>query len=109
MYKQNSIQKTGLIVNKSADGESIEQKVERIVSNKEQVTDSMPMMYTERKDGVIAGMNIRTDRFEIAIEASEKIAKSYRARREAGIESRNPKVIQLDGGNESAESTQGTK
>ena len=36
----------------------------------------------KRKDGVNPSMNIRTDRWEVAVEASEKITKSYQARRE---------------------------
>lgn len=72
----------GLTVNKSTKGEPIEHKIERIVSNKEPIKDGAPIIYTERKTGVNPSHNIRTDRFEIAIDAMEKVAKSYKAKRE---------------------------
>lgn len=76
-------QQTQLKVNEHYVGETIEKKIERMISNKEPLTgDGAPPIYTERKDGVIPAYNIRTDRFEIAIEAGDKIAGSYRARRE---------------------------
>ena len=46
------------------------------------IKDGAPELFTERKEGVRASTNIRTDRWEIAIEATDKIAKSYEARRE---------------------------
>lgn len=54
------------------EGETIEQKVERIVQNQEPITDGAPIIFTERKDGVLPAYNIRTDRFDIAIEAMDK-------------------------------------
>lgn len=71
-----------LFINTSVEGETIEQKVERIVNNKEPIKDGAPMLYIERKEGVRPSTNIRTDRFEIAVEAADKIAKSYKAKRE---------------------------
>ena len=44
----------------SYEGETIEQKVERIVNNNEPITDSAPQIFTERKDGVQAAYNVRT-------------------------------------------------
>lgn len=72
-------------INAAVKGEPIEQKIERIVNNKEPIgqgNDSAPIIYTERKEGVRASTNIRTDRFEVAVEAADKIARSYKARRE---------------------------
>lgn len=62
-------------------GESIESKVRRIVEEKEPIKDGAPIIFTERKDGVLAAYNPRTDRFEIAIEAVEKIRKADVARK----------------------------
>ena len=64
------------------EGESIETKVNRIVNNKEPIKDGAPLIYTERKEGVRQSTNIRTDRFEVAVEAMDKVSKSYKARRE---------------------------
>lgn len=86
MYKTPKMKKTKAPkINASVNGETIEQKIERIVNNKEPVgqgNDSAPIIYTERREGVRASTNIRTDRFEIAVEAADKIARSYKARRE---------------------------
>lgn len=69
-------------VNNSLQGETIEQKMERIINNKEPIKDGAPLIFTERKEGVKASTNVRTDRWEVAIEATDKIAKSYTAKRE---------------------------
>jgi hypothetical protein len=82
MYKKNTITKTGINLNQSIEGETIEQKVRRIVSNKEPIKDGAPLIYTERKDGVQAGYNIRTDRFEVAVDAMDKVTKAKVAQRE---------------------------
>ena len=55
------------------EGETIEEKVARIVQTKEPITDTAPIIYTEKKDGVLPAYNIRTDRFDLAIDAFDKI------------------------------------
>lgn len=71
-----------LRINDSTEGETLEQQIERMVNNKESIKEGTALVYTERKDGVRPEMNIRTDRWEIAIDATEKIARSYKAKRE---------------------------
>ncbi len=78
----------GFDVNESYEGETLETKVKRIVTNKEPITDGAPIIYTERKDGVIPGYDIRTDRFEIAIEAMDVVSKSNLAKRLQNIENK---------------------
>ena len=63
------------------EGESIETKVNRILINKEPIQDGAPLIYTNRKDGVLPGYNIRTDRFDVAIEAMDKVSKSRLTKR----------------------------
>ena len=86
MYKKPRFKKAkGNKINASVAGETLEAKIERIVNNKEPIgqgNDTAPIIYTERKEGVRASTNIRTDRFEIAVEAADKVAKSFKARRE---------------------------
>lgn len=65
------------------EGEPIELKIERITNNKEPITDGAPSIFTERKDGVISAYNIRTDRWEIASEAMDKVSGSIQAKRDA--------------------------
>ena len=73
---------TTLIVNNSLEGESIENKVCRIVNNGEPISDGAPLIYTERKDGVKEEYNIRTDRFDIALNAMDYVTASNRAKRD---------------------------
>ena len=47
-------------------GETIEQKCERITQSKEPISDGAPIVYTEKKDGVLPQYDIRTDKWEIA-------------------------------------------
>lgn len=96
---------TGLDVNNSVEGETMEMKMRRILNNKEPITDGAPMIYTERKDGVLAGYNIRTDRFEVAAELTEKNAKSVAARRQNRAEMSIVKD-EKDGGAESIQATE---
>lgn len=62
------------------EGETIEEKVSRIVDNKEPINDGAPIVYTERKDGVIPAYDVRTDRWEIALEAMAAVNASKLAR-----------------------------
>lgn len=75
---------TTTVINRreAVSGEMLEEKVERIVNNKEPIKDGAPLIYIDRKEGIRASTNIRTDRWEVAIEATEAIAKSYKAKRE---------------------------
>ena len=66
----------------SFEGESIEKKVSKLIENNEPITDGAPLIYTERKEGVIPAYDVRTDRFEIAVEAMGKVVKSNIAKRE---------------------------
>lgn len=78
------------------EGETIEQKMRRAMDNQEPIKDGAPLIYTERKEGVRPEFNPRTDRFEIAVEAMDKVTKSKLAKRSA-------KIIPIS----EAESTQG--
>jgi hypothetical protein len=82
-YKYGVPSKSRLTSVEKVEGEPIELKIERIVSNKEPISDGAPSIYTERKDGVVAAYNIRTDRFEIAAEGMDLVAKNIAAKRDA--------------------------
>jgi hypothetical protein len=101
MYKKPIYKNTTIAINKSYEGETLEQKIERITTNKEPISDGAPLIYTERKDGVQAGYNIRTDRFEIAIDAMDKVQKSKIAQRE----NKATMNVVKDGGAESVDTT----
>ena len=55
------------------EGEQIEEKERRIVNNNEPITDGAPIIFTEKKDGVRPEYNVRTDRWDIALDAMNKI------------------------------------
>lgn len=83
-YKVKAFTTSKLNVNKSKEGESIERKIERMMTNKEPLKgDGSGLIYTPAKDGVKPEHDIRTDRFEIAVQATSKIQKSFKARRDA--------------------------
>lgn len=96
MYKKNKLPQTSLKINESYQGETIEMKVNRIVNNKEPITDGAPLIYQERKDGVQPEYDIRTDRFEIAVDAMTTVAKSHKARREHSIGERAKKNMEKE-------------
>jgi hypothetical protein len=93
------------------EGEPIEHKIERVVSNGEPIKDGAPLVYTERKDGVNAAYNIRTDRWEIAADAMDAVHKAMIAKRDhKGVnpEGKEAKVVKLKKEDSGAESTNGT-
>jgi ribosomal protein S2 len=55
------------------EGERLELKIGRMTQNNEPIGDSAPLIYTPRKDGVIAAYDIRTDKWDIALDAMEKV------------------------------------
>lgn len=85
MYKKTAVVNSVMSGVKMQSGEPIEAKIRRIMNNKEPITDGAPLIYTDRKDGVLPSYNIRTDRFDVAVEAMDKVAKSHAAKREARI------------------------
>lgn len=82
MYKLPTRTIGTLNVNNSVEGDTIENKIFKATSLKQPLDQSGKLLYTERKQGVLAETDIRTDRFAVAIDATDKIAKSYSARRE---------------------------
>lgn len=85
MFKRIKPKTTSFDINKSYRGETIEQRVQRIINNKDHIKDSAPIIYTERKDGVAEAHDIRTDRWDVAIHGTDYITKSALAKREQRI------------------------
>ena len=76
MIKKVITNKTTIVRLESREGETIEAKVRRIMSNNEPISDQAPLIYTERKDGINPDYDIRSDRFDYALDAMSKIVKS---------------------------------
>lgn len=85
MYNKKTPNATSIKRNEAYIGVSIEKKLERILNNNEPLTEGAQIIYTERKDGVNPAMDIRTDRWEYAVEARDKTARSSIATREQAM------------------------
>lgn len=91
MYKYRKSRKSKLTSVEQYEGESIEDKIQRVMSNNEPIKDGAPEIYTERKDGVLSAYNIRTDRWEVATEAMDMVQRSIQAKRDEKAKSMNAK------------------
>jgi hypothetical protein len=86
MRRKPQYQRTTINSVPTFEGEPIEVKVERILTNKEPITDGAPIIYTDKKDGVRPEMDIRTDRWEIAAGAMDVVHKNKAAKSEKKAE-----------------------
>jgi hypothetical protein len=57
-------------------GKSIEEELRQAQASKTPISSTTDVTYTPLKDGVLPQYDIRTDRQEIALDATEKMAKS---------------------------------
>lgn len=57
-------------------GESIEEMIRRQISSNQPISAEMPMIYTDKKDGVLPQYDPRTDRQELALDALDNLRKS---------------------------------
>lgn len=83
------------------EGESIEREIERLTTEKTPIENISPQIYTEAKDGILPEYDIRTDRWEIAMEAMDSVAASYRAKRENYLQTKTG-----NGSNDLSENTE---
>ena len=82
MKRNRLYEVTSIEFNDSVEGETIEEKIRRILDNKEPISEGADVIYTERKDGINPAYDVRTDRFELAIDAMDKVHKDKLAKRE---------------------------
>ena len=101
-YNVPKMAKTGLVGVVRESGETIEMKVHRVVNENEPISDGSPRIFTERKDGVQAQFDIRTDRWEVAVDAMDAVSGSLRAKREAKGISKDD-IVGKEGEGDSAE------
>jgi len=93
MIKNRITNNTQIKQNTAYIGETIEEKVDRIFEQKEPITDGAPIIYTDRKEGVMAGYDPRTDRWDVALDAMSLVQKDKIAKRDAYLESRLKKAV----------------
>lgn len=56
-------------VNTSYEAESMVEQLRRIMENNDPIEDVAPIIYTDKKNGVMKEYDIRTDRFDVALDA----------------------------------------
>lgn len=96
-YKRNL---SGYADYEFTEGELIEEKVKRLTDEKSPINDGAPIIYTERKDGVLPAHDIRTDRFEIAQRAMEINQKAISAKRKMDYDAAlNGEIKNIESGN----------
>lgn len=69
---------TRMEVNESIVAEPLEVALARMKEKNEMPENVRPLIYTDRRDGVKPGYNIRTDRFETMRETAGKLDKARR-------------------------------
>lgn len=55
------------------EGESIEKKIERMVDSQEPIGETAPIVYTKKSDGIVPAYDIRTDKWDVALEAMNRV------------------------------------
>lgn len=78
--KANNYIKTQLNRVPTEKGESIEEQLRRMTAEKQPVPQEVEEIFTPLADGVVPDYDIRYDRFDAAIEASDKFSASKTAR-----------------------------
>jgi hypothetical protein len=82
MYQIPHYPSTSLNSVETFEGETLEQKIDRILTHKEPIKDEgVALIYSERKKGVLPETNVRTDRWEVATDAMDKVSASKIAKR----------------------------
>lgn len=70
------------------EGDTIEQRVEKIMNNNEPITDGATQLFTDRADGVIPEYDVRTDKWDQAIDMTTEISKRKFEARQKRIDER---------------------
>ena len=96
-------QKSQLISNEVYEGETIETKVSRIINEKAPIEDGAPIIFTDRADGILPAYDIRTDRWDLAVDAMDAVNKAKIAEREEFMKNQKGKDVpdKIDGGSPS--------
>lgn len=93
--RRNKLGSSRIKLNQSTQGELLHEKIERMLTNGEPMEDaSVAIQYSERKDGVLSQFDIRTDKWDLAQEAMNKVSSSYEAKREDRIKERETKKLE---------------
>lgn len=74
-----------MFISEEYSGEDIHEKIDRIMTTEEPIEEdpNAARIYTKRKDGVLPMYNVRTDKWELALEIKDEINKDKIAKAEA--------------------------
>ena len=61
------------MIEMTEEGETLIKKIQRILDENEPLTDGAPMIYTPKQAGVREDCNIRTDKWELAMKAMDRV------------------------------------
>ena len=78
--KMNKLNATQIEVESGFEAESIEDQVRRMLKNNEPITAISPEIFTKEGEGVRPEFDIRTDRFDLALDAMKLIEKQELAK-----------------------------
>ena len=81
MKKGSHFHSTQITVVLDQKGESIEEMLRRVRDSKEPIQANAKMLYFDRKDGVMPFCDIRSDRFDYAMKATNKLHATAYAQR----------------------------
>ena len=85
--------KTNFDINESVEGQSIEEKMRETTMNGQPIESAAPLLYTDKRDGVLPQYDIRTDRWDIALQTTDKITRTQIAKSQEKTEN-NPNLAQ---------------
>lgn len=86
--------KTNFDINESVEGQSIEEKLRETTLNGQPIESAAPLLYTDRKDGVLPEYDIRTDRWDIAQQTVDKIVRTKIAKTQEPNNSQSSQTLE---------------
>ena len=72
---------TKFSINNSEGGESLEKELQRVKQEGGTIESTVPKIFTARGEGVVPDLNIRTDRWDVAVEAMNVVHRSQTAKK----------------------------
>lgn len=73
MYKQTSFSGGLINTDNTYEAKSLMCQLRKITEEQTPIEETAPIIYTNKKDGVLKEYDIKTDRFEVAMEAMGKM------------------------------------
>lgn len=88
--------KTRLHVNESVEGQSIEDKMRNVTLSGEPIDNAAPLIYTDKKDGALPQYDVRADRWDIALETTDRVTRANIAKSQEQQGAKQQEIQQLN-------------